>query len=476
MRSELKKPIRAYSGVTVVAVMTKPWPCPHGKCLYCFGGPPHTPQSYYGEEPALMRAVRVGYDPYLQISSRLRQYEHLGHNPSKVELIVMGGTFPSMPIDYQEWFITMCLEALNCYPQPPPSQPPSLEEAQLNNEEAAIRCVGLTIETRPDWAKEKHIDFMLRLGATKVEVGVQTVYDEILRSVKRGHTVEDVVEATRRLKDAGLKVTYHLMPGLPGSTMEMDLEAFKTVFKDHRFRPDALKIYPTLVIPGSELYEMWRKGEYKPMEVEEAIELLCKVKSMVPRWVRIMRVQRDVPAPLIAAGVRKSNLRELVARRMEALGLKCQCIRCREVGVAKVKYGLDADPDRVKLLREKYEASEGVEEFLSFEEVDRGLLIGFLRLRMPSPKAHRPEVDERTMLVRELRVYGLQVPIGEKMKDAWQHRGYGTALLREAERIAREEYDAKRLLITSAVGVRPYYRRLGYRRPLESPYMVKELH
>ncbi len=471
----MKKPVRAYSGINIVAVMAKPWPCPHGKCLYCFGGPPENPQSYAGEEPALMRAKRVNYDPYLQVQSRLRQYEALGHILSKVELIVMGGTFPAMPTDYQEWFITMCLEAMNRYPDPPPTTKVSLEEAQARNEEAQIRCVGLTIETRPDWAKPSHVDFMLKLGATKVEIGVQTVYDEVLRLVRRGHGVEEVVEATRVLKDSGLKVTYHMMPGLPGSTVDMDLKAFETIFNDPRFKPDALKIYPTLVIPGSELYEMWRRGEYRPLSDEEAIELLCKIKSMVPRWVRIMRVQRDVPAPMIASGVKKSNLRELAAKRMNELGLKCQCIRCREVGLSKLKRGEDARPEDVKLLRERYEASEGVEEFLSFEDVKRGLLIGFLRLRLPSEKAHRPEVDGKTMLVRELRVYGLQVPVGLRLDGAWQHRGYGAALLREAERIAREEYDARRLLVTSAVGARPYYRRLGYYRPLSSPYMVKEL-
>jgi len=399
----------------------------------------------------------------------------MGHRPSKVELIVMGGTFPAMPRDYQEWFVAMCFEAMNRYPAPPPSEPPTLEEAHARNEGAEVRCVGLTIETRPDWAKPDHVDFMLRLGATKVEVGVQTVYDEVLRRVRRGHTVEDVVEATRVLKDAGLKVTYHMMLGLPGSDLDMDLKAFHTIFSDPRFRPDGLKVYPTLVVPGSELYEMWRRGEYRPLGEEEVVELLCKVKAMVPRWVRIMRVQRDVPAPMIASGVKKGNLREIVARRMEELGLRCQCIRCREVGLSALKRGVDADPSDVKLLRERYEASGGVEEFISFEDVRRGLLIGFIRLRKPSERAHRPEVDGNTMLVRELRVYGVQVPIGERAEGAWQHRGYGSALLAEAERVAREDYDARRVLVTSGVGARPYYRRLGYHRPSGSPYMVKEL-
>lgn len=475
MRNLVRKPIRTSSGVMVVAVMAKPWPCPHGKCLYCFGGPPLTPQSYYGGEPALMRAMRVGYDPYLQVYTRLRQYEGLGFRPSKVDLIVMGGTFTSMPIDCQEWFITMCLEALNHYPQPDLEQPSSLEEVMLDNERSLIRCVGLTFETRPDWAKEAHVDLMLRLGATKVEIGVQTVHEDVLKIVKRGHGVEDVIEATRRLKDSGLKVAYHMMPGLPGSTLDMDLEAFKLIFEDPRFRPDALKIYPTLVIPGSELYEMWKRGEYEAMDEEKVVELLCKVMPSIPKWVRVLRIQRDVPAQLIAAGVRKGNLREVVDERMKTLGLRCRCIRCREVGIVRVKHGLDADPLSIKLLRENYEGSEGIEEFLSFEDVKKDLLVGYLRLRFPSSKAHRPEVDDGTVIVRELKVCGPQVVIGEVSQGAWQHRGYGRALLAEAERIALEEYDARKVLVTSAVGARPYYRMMGYRKPSGSPYMVKEL-
>ena len=474
MLQGVKKPVRSMSGVTVVAVMSKPWPCPHGKCLYCFGGPPHTPQSYAGEEPALMRALRHGFDPYAQVQSRLRQYEALGHHPSKVELIVMGGTFPASPPSYQEWFVAKCLDAMNRYPQPPLGDV-CLEEAQLRNEEASIRCVGLTLETRPDWARPSHVDLMLRLGATRVEVGVQTLYDEVLELVKRGHGVEEVVEATRALKDAGLKVTYHMMVGLPGCTLEMDLKAFKALFEDPRFRPDALKIYPTLVVPGSELYDAWRRGDYEPPNEEEVVELLCRVKSMVPKWVRIMRVQRDVPAPMIAAGVKRSNLREVVAQRMKELGLKCSCIRCREAGLAWLKRKVAPDLSRLELRRETYEASGGVEEFLSLEDPVADLLVGFVRLRLPSSKAHRPEVGASTMLVRELHVYAPQVPVGERLEESWQHRGLGEWLMMEAERLAREAYDARGVLVNAGVGARPYYRRLGYRRPPGSPYMVKGL-
>lgn len=457
-----------------MAVMSKPWPCPHGKCLYCFGGPPHTPQSYAGEEPALMRALACNFDPYAQVQARLRQYEALGHRPSKVELIVMGGTFPALPRDYQERFVAKCLDAMNRYPQPPAGEV-GLEEAQLANEEASIRCVGMTLETRPDWARPSDVDFMLRLGATRVELGVQTIYDEVLAAVKRGHGVREVVEATRVLKDAGLKVTYHMMVGLPGCTPDMDLRAFEGVLEDPDFRPDGLKIYPTLVVPGSELYEEWMRGGYAPPSEEEVVELLCKVMAMLPRWVRVMRVQRDVPAQMIAAGVRSSNLREVVERRMEGLGLKCSCIRCREAGLALLKRGEGPDLDRLELRREGYEASGGVEEFISMDDPEKDLLVGFVRLRIPSERAHRPEVGPRTALIRELHVYGLQVPVGAKLEGGWQHRGIGSRLVEVAEGVAREEYGARRVLVNAGVGARPYYRRLGYRRLGDSPYMAKEL-
>ncbi|MCX8204332.1 MAG: tRNA uridine(34) 5-carboxymethylaminomethyl modification radical SAM/GNAT enzyme Elp3 [Candidatus Nezhaarchaeota archaeon] len=470
----LRKPVRAMSGVTVVAVMSKPWPCPHGKCLYCFGGPPYTPQSYAGEEPALMRAIRCNFDPYSQVQARLRQYEALSHCPSKVELIIMGGTFPALPRDYQESFVAKCIDAMNRYPQPPAGEV-GLEEAQLANEAALIRCVGLTLETRPDWARPSDVDFMLRLGATRVELGVQTIYDEVLAAVKRGHGVEEVVEATRVLKDAGVKVTYHMMIGLPGCTLDMDLKAFEEVFKNPDFRPDGLKIYPTLVVPGSELYEEWKKGNYAPPSEEGVVELLCRVKAALPRWVRVMRVQRDVPAPMIAAGVKTSNLREVVAKRMEELGLRCNCIRCREVGLTLLKRGERPDVNRLRLKRESYEASGGIEEFISIEDDEKDLLVGFIRLRIPSEKAHRPEVGAGAAIIRELHVYGPQVPIGTRLEEGWQHRGLGSQLVREAEEVAKGEYGARRVLVNAGVGARPYYRKLGYSRLSGSPYLVKEL-
>ncbi|RLI29877.1 tRNA uridine(34) 5-carboxymethylaminomethyl modification radical SAM/GNAT enzyme Elp3 [Candidatus Bathyarchaeota archaeon] len=465
-----RKPTRTLSGVVVIAVMTRPWPCPKEEpCIYCPGGPSMgTPQSYTGHEPAALRGAQNDFDPYRQVMSRISQLKAIGHTVDKVQLIVMGGTFPASPPDYQEFFVKRCLDALNGVDSG------SLEGAKLLAEKAPIRNVGITIETRPDWAKEKQVDEMLKLGATQVEIGVQNIYDDIYELVNRGHSVQDVVEATRILKDSGLKVCYHMMPGLPGSNPERDLEAFRRLFSDRDFRPDALKIYPTLVLEGTKLHEMWLRGEYTPYRTEEAVKLLAEVKAFVPVWVRIQRVQRDIPAKLIVDGVKAGNLRELVWREMGRRGLRCRCIRCREVGHMQARYGVEPNPEDIDLVVRRYEASQGVEVFLSYEDTKQDILIGFLRLRIPSEQAHRPEIaGKNAALVRELHIYGEMVPVSSTSPRAWQHRGYGSLLLREAERIAREDYDARKILVMSGLGVKPYYYRHGYAK--DGPYVSKSL-
>ncbi|MEM4789009.1 MAG: tRNA uridine(34) 5-carboxymethylaminomethyl modification radical SAM/GNAT enzyme Elp3 [Ignisphaera sp.] len=470
----VKRPTRMLSGVIVVAVMTKPYPCPHGKCIYCPGGPEYgTPQSYIGKEPALMRGIQTNFDPYLQFHLRLRQYEFLGHIPSKVDVVVMGGTFTAMPLDYQEWFITSIYEAANRYPKPKPEVLPSLEEAQVSNESAYIRIVGLTIETRPDVCKEKHVDNMLRFGATKVEIGVQSIYDDILKVIERGHSVKDVIEATRILKDSGFKVAYHIMPGLPGSNLDKDLDMVCELFENPDFKPDMLKIYPTLVIEGTKLYEMWRKGLYKALTDEEAVELIAKMYRCIPKWVRVIRIQRDIPAQLIIAGPKKANLRELVEKRTLEMGIEINEIRFREVGRQALYRGIK--PSTIEITKEIYEASKGIEVFLAAEDTQNKVLVGLLRLRIPSSYVHRPEIDSRTALVRELHVYGPQIPVGEYWEKGWQHKGWGSKLLKTAEEIARYEFNCTKILVLSGVGVREYYRKHGYSRPQGSPYMVKLL-
>lgn len=470
------KPTRMLSGVIVVAVMTAPYPCPHGKCIYCPGGPEHnTPQSYISRSPAVMRALNYDYDPYEQVRHRLMQYEAMGHTLSKIELIIMGGTFPAMPVKYQEWFIAQTLEALNNYPRPRQRRKVSLEEAIKRNEKAKVRCVGLTIETRPDWSKEKHVDMFLKLAATRVELGVQSLDDQVLERVRRGHTVKDSIEATRILKDAGYKVVYHVMPGLLGSDPDKDYEMFVELFDNPDFRPDMLKIYPTLVMPGTVLYTMWKRGEYKPYTDEELIELIAKIKNIIPPYVRIMRIQRDVPLSAVAAGLKIGNFREVVKRYMKEKGVKCRCIRCREAGRYIIEKGAIPSERNLKIVRYFYDASEGIEAFISLEDPMLDIIYGFIRVRKPSPRAHRPEIDEKSAIVRELHVYGPQIPLGRHSEIWWQHRGLGKRLLKEAERITVEEFDASKLFIISGIGVREYYRKLGYRKYRGSFYMYKRL-
>jgi len=464
------KPVRSISGVSVITVMPKPYPCPKDvPCIYCPGGPNvNTPQSYTGEEPAAMRAIQHNFDPYGQVKSRIEQLHTIGHHVDKVELIIFGGTLTAYPQDYLEWFVTQCLNAMSG------ANANTIEEAQAAAENAKIRNSDITFETRPDYCKEQHVDLMLRLGATRVELGVQTVHEDIYKLIDRGHTVEDVVEATRIAKDAGFAVVYHMMPNLPGSSYERDLESFEKIFEDERFKPDAIKIYPTLVMPGTELYKMWEGGEYKPYPFERIIELIANIKKRVPKWVRIQRVQRDIPSNLIVDGVKSGNLRMLVQEKLKQEGARCRCVRCREVGHVEYKRGIKPDQKNIVFDVERYHANEGKELFLSFEDAEKDILIGLLRLRQPSEKAYRFEAKvARAMLVRELHVFGQLVPVGEKAGSEWQHRGYGAKLIEEAERISREEFDAHRVIVLAGIGTREYYRRFGYMR--EGPYMVKEL-
>ena len=465
-----RKTIRTISGITIVAAMTKPWPCPHdAPCAYCPGGPSQgVPQSYTGYEPAAMRGIQNQYDPYMQVRSRVKQLKAIGHVVDKVELIVMGGTFPSMPMDYQEGFVKGCLDALIGV------KTQSLEEAKKLAEASKIRNVGITVETRPDWAKRKQIDHMLSMGVTRGELGVQNVYDDIYRYVKRGHTVKDVIEATRMLKDSGIKVVYHLMPGLPGSDFERDLEGFKTVFADPDFKPDMIKIYPCLVLKGTKAYEWWRNAEYVPYSTEKAVRLIVEVKKFMPPWIRVMRVQRDIPAYLVEAGVKKSNLRQLALKRLEQERTRCRCIRCREAGHRWLRDKVKPDPENVQILSTREKASNGVDVFVSTEDPVNDVLVGYLRLRIPSENAHRPEiVTEPSSIVRELHVYGSLVPVGKHVAKAWQHKGYGAVLLSEAERISREEYDKRKVVVISALGTKRYYMRFGYK--YDGPYMSKML-
>jgi len=457
----MKKITRTISGVTPVAVMTLPLKCP-GQCIYC---PTYlaTPQSYTPESPAVLRGRKFGYDARKQIELRLKVLSQMGHPTDKIELIVMGGTFLAFPRDYQYQFIKDCFDALNG------EESTTLDEAKKINETASHRCTGLCIETRPDWCRQEEIDRMLEFGTTRVELGVQTLNDEIYRVVRRGHTVEDVVNATTLLKEHGFKVHYHWMPGLPGSTPEKDLELSRRLFDDARFKPDGLKLYPTMVVAGTELEKWYRDGRYQPYDDETMINLIAEIKSIVPKYVRISRVLRDIPAKFIVGGL-KDSLRDIAKQRMKQQGIECRCIRCREYG-HRAREGWEiGEPQMVRM---DYEASGGKEIFLSFED-ENETLFGLLRMRIQSQPIAGLETDGNLAVIRELHIYGPEVSLSQRNPNAAQHKGLGKALLREAELIAANMFHAQRMVILSGVGAREYYRsELGYRS--QGDYMVKSL-
>jgi len=444
--------------VTPVAVMGKPIGCP-GECIYCPTFP-DAPKSYTPESPAVLRAKLCNYEPRRQVEERLRVILNMGHPADKVELIVMGGTFLAYPEEYQYQFIKGCYDGLNG------SDSPNLEAAKQKNETAEHRCVGLCIETRPDWCREEEVRRMLDFGTTRVELGVQTLDDDIFKLVKRGHNVMEVIRATKLLKDYGFKVYYHWMPGLPGSNQMHDLELSQQLFNDDNFRPDGLKLYPTLVIAGTELEKWYEDDRYQPYKMDELVDLLIGIKTNVPGYVRIPRVMRDMPGKFIVAGCKDLALRSVLKKRMEQIDIKCKCIRCREYG-HRLRDGLKVGEPLLKRL--DYNASGGREVFLTFEDEGQ-TIFGLLRMRVGSVVVGNGDLA----MVRELHVFGSEVPLGEKYDGATQHRGLGLELLKEAERIARDEFKAPNIAIISGVGAREYFRSAcGYE--LDGAYMVKKL-
>mmetsp|Transcript_21835 Transcript_21835/g.37291 ORF Transcript_21835/g.37291 Transcript_21835/m.37291 type:complete len:590 (-) Transcript_21835:666-2435(-) len=470
------KPVRTASGIAVVAVMSKPHRCPHiattgNICIYCPGGPDsdfeYSTQSYTGYEPTSMRAIRARYDPYVQARGRVDQLRRLGHSVDKVEFILMGGTFMSLPTEYRDYFVRNLHDALSGHASS------SVSEAVAYSEESRTRCIGLTIETRPDYCLTPHLTDMLSYGCTRLEMGVQSTYEDVARDTNRGHTVEAVKECFVLAKDAGFKVVCHMMPDLPNVGWERDLECFREFFENPDFRADGLKLYPVLVIRGTGLYELWKQGLYRNYHPDKLVDLVARVLSLVPPWVRIYRIQRDIPMPLVTSGVEKGNLRELALARMAALGLRCRDVRTREVGIQDIHHRVR--PDEVELVRREYTANGGWETFLAYEDPRQDILIGLLRLRKATgpDNSRQPELVGRTSLVRELHVYGTAVAVHARDASKFQHQGYGSLLMAEAERIARYEHHSTKLAVISGVGTRHYYRKLGYH--LEGHYMVKYL-
>ncbi len=450
------KPTRTISGVAPVAVLTKPAPCP-GECIFC-PTVERMPKSYLPDEPGAMRAANYAFDPYDQTAGRVAVMSEIGHNVGKVELLILGGTWSCYAEEYQEWFVRRCLDALNGV------DASTLEEAQQLNESSPHRNVGLVVETRPDYITLEEVHRLRWLGVTKVQLGVQSLDDDVLARNRRGHTVAETRRAVRLLRLAGFKIVVHWMPNLLGATPESDLEDFRRLWDDAAsltaIRPDELKIYPTALLLDTGLYEHWQRGEYQPYDEETLVELLVRCKTLIPPYCRVNRLMRDIPAPNIVAGVKKSNLRQIIKRQMARDGLVCRCVRCREVR------GQVVDADTLRLEQLDYETGATHEYFLSYV-TPKGQLAGFLRLSVPRAE---PSIAELSgcAVVREVHVYGPALELGAKRKGAAQHAGLGTRLLDEARRTARQE-GFHRLAVIAAVGTRPYYRARGF--TLGSLYM-----
>lgn len=448
--------VRTQSGVAPFAVMMKPFSCP-GKCIYC-PQEKGMPKSYLSDEPAAQRAKLLDFDPYKQVEGRIRQMVETGHITDKIDLIVIGGTFGSYTEDYKREFFKAMFDAVNG------KMSKSLEEAQKYNETAEKRVVGISIETRPDWVTESEVKLWRELGVTKVQLGVQAFDEQILKKIKRGHSLAEVAEATRLCRNAGLKICYHLMPNLPSSSPEKDIEMARLMFTDSRFGPDYLKVYPAMTIAGTKMHKMWQRGEYVPYGEAELIKVLKEIKAQTPVWCRIDRLIRDISKKWVLAGTVRTNLRQVLQAELLKEGKKCGCIRCREVrgGVYDAK---------VKLLINERESLGGKELFLSYES--EGKLFAMLRLRLPEAGEKMLFEELRgAAMIREVHTYGQVAQLSTNDGVKSQHRGLGKRLMAKAEEIARER-GYRKLAVISAVGTREYYRKLGYE--LQGTYMVKSL-
>lgn len=465
------KPVRSASGVAVVAVMCKPHRCPHvaftgAVCGYCPGGPEsdfeYSTQAYTGYEPTSMRAIRARYDPGLQARARLAQLKALGHATDKVEFIIMGGTFLSMDATYRDSFVCALHDSLSGHSSA------NVAEALATGDHGAAKCVALTIETRPDYCLRPHVSVLLSYGATRIEIGVQSVYEDVARDTNRGHTVAAVSAAFALAKDAGFKVVTHLMPDLPNVGPARDVAGFRELFENPNFRPDGLKVYPTLVLRGTALYELWKSGAYRSAPPAALVDLVARLLAAVPPWTRVYRVQRDIPMPLVSSGVEHGNLRELALARLRDANTPCRDVRAREAGLAAIHHR--ARPTEPELIRRDYAANGGWETFLSYEEPSSDVLVALLRLRKCGAATFRDELTGRreggvprlASIIREVHVYGSAVPLHTRDASLFQHQGFGTLLIEEAERIACKEHGSDVLAVISGVGTRGYYRRLGF--------------
>lgn len=466
------RPVRSLSGIVNVSVLTKSYPCP-GKCLYC-PKEKGIPKSYLSGEPAVERAKRLKYNPYWQVKKRLEMLAIEGHHTDKVELRIVGGTWSYYPEKYQYWFVKKCFDAGNG------KISQNLAKAQKLNEKAKQRIIGLSVETRPDFITFGEIKRLRELGVTMVELGIQSIYDDVLKKNKRGHGRKEIIFATKLLKDAGFKVLYQIMSNLYGSSIKKDLKMAEELFSNADFRPDLLKIYPCAPLREAPLYKLWKNKKYRPYTEKQLINLLKETKKKIPYYVRIQRIARDIPAKRIVAGPAKIlNIRQILAELSRKENWRCKCIRCREV---KEDY---RPKEKLYLFRQSYKASGGKEIFLSFENKNRSKLYSLLRLRAPG-EVRPPLIGilEKAAILREIHTYGPLLSLfarGRASGSASQHRGLGKKLIKEAEKIihtefnrsGKKEFGLKKIAVIAGAGARDYFRKLGYR--LKNTYMVKNI-
>jgi len=444
--------VRSLSGIVIVSVLTKPYPCP-GNCVFC-PSQNNIPKSYLAQEPAVARAIMFGYHPYEQVKGRLQALKATGHPIDKIDIRIIGGTWSYYDKKYQTWFINQCFKAANEFTNRKGKS--TLLENQKQNETANNRIIGLTIETRPDYINKEEIKRLRKLGVTRVELGVQSIYDNVLKLNKRGHKIEHTIKATELLRNAGFKICYQIMPNLWGSTFKKDIKMFKEFFDNPAFKPDYIKIYPCSLLKETPLYKQYLKGRYKPYTEKQLIKLLLEIKKTIPYYCRVQRIIRDIPSNyVVEGGTKKTNLRQILEKLSQQQGWKCKCIRCREV---KNDYNPN---EKLYLKKIEYDTLGGKEIFLSYENKNRTRLYSLIRIRIPDSK--------NELLVRELHTYGQLIPVS-KSGIAPQHKGLGKKLMKEAEKLAKK-YNKSTISVISGVGVRGYYRKLGYK--LKNTYMVK---
>jgi len=506
LRRLKRKPVRTQSGVTPVTVLTKPFPCP-GQCIFC-PSDARMPKSYLRDEPGAQRATLNKFDPFLQVWNRLSAFYQLGHPVDKVELIVLGGTWSSYPEAYQRWFILRCFDALNEFVatavegtgerrasveagmdfldldegvegsgasrsynevvkdhlkrglqgsllaevEDAPWQ--LLEVAQEKNESSACRSVGLVLETRPDCVDEEEVVRLRRLGATKVQLGIQTLSDEVLIKNKRGHDSEATRRAIGLLRRAGFKIHAHWMPNLFGATCEGDRQDFRRLFAEAPYRPDELKIYPCSFIETSELMQVYEAGQWVPYGHEELVDLLADCLAHTPEYCRLTRVVRDIPSTDIVDGNKVTNLREVVEAELKNRGQACRDIRSREIR------GASFDVSTLERQALEFETEVSRETFLQMVTPD-DQLVGFLRLCLPVAPSFIDELGQ-SALIREVHVYGVSAELGERDESKAQHLGVGQQLVEWAAQLATQA-GYEEMAVISAIGTRGYYRKLGFK-------------